>query len=1481
MMDTRWLEAIGRTTCVVARKALPSLCALAMLAGVATSATNAYAEEASGTNTTQTTTDTTGGTSTDTTDTTGTTTDSTDTSGSSEDTSGSSDSTGATGDSSDTDGASGDAAGSTGLTTDSTDMSDTADASDEPAVVTDDSSGDDTGVSADEGVSVASDDGTDAQADSTTWDPKNAKAYTEYEVTNLKPYVYGVRMTMNGQSTTATRRGTVPSGYTLRFNTIDITSETERNAIVQTTYNCKDQHMTLARDADELLKVVNSSMGQTFTTADQAFGYLAENCFPNNIQKANGDDATYNDGNVARTYTLSKIGLPNNEGYTYDGVWLQYNGQLRMRLAWMGSVQPEGTSAAKDAKRYVLAYDESKDYTEQCKPWIDGSKDDANKDANKCMLTEVPAGASIVVSFVNTGSIRVGYRGLTFENTGTGLNASKMSTTVSGDASTHASGSIDFEVTKQYAGSTLKLYVQKGYTSDSSKTCDKMDTTNTVLVYDSSSGGGVQNDWVSVTAGGALDRNTNRESFTLNAASDKTLGGVFSDGQTASTRGFLLCAEESITKSGSGMGEVANTKHSVTVLSRADGLSGPQVGNTNMRGTGQQSIGMLSATYYSGGATGNTTVSAQDIVAYAGRQLGNTSRSYDDSTLRNQIAGIGNWNNPNGLGNRSAGTWNTSIQSGNANYQGENVNLSTAGGLQVHNGGTVLMVAHNSVRYEPTSSTSSTANAWSQLLSSVLVCASVDGVSSPSCDYADTMQRVNVPAYKSDTGNFSISGKSCARTDLTSGALKGISVTVCEAPMYSEGVTTGGSLMHMHPYYIVLEGVTTDVSVKLVWSAANLRVINMGQSTGVTSIEARIATYVGNGGVEWNRDSATWESIHKWKDNQLRFKWDSWPNEIAASKPGGERQEIDGQYAAGRGALFRLKLALGYTNYEITVSNTTGEVIKLQLKGSNSAAAPGSEGHSDFWDFGHGANECYFDSEDSSSDRFLYCYVYTENPKSSTNPYRLNVSATPVTYQAVFDAGENVTEGKGDGEVDADSMPVDVSYDLAGTDPSAASIEVQNVTPTRKDSVNTKYYFAGWDVYWCNAVADGKCTKVGGKITELDSLVSKVAEHLQPGMTVPLGLVSIPTDAVGVMLRAVWDTDNTVRTVTSTFGKAYYYLSLNTGSGIVSSWIPITNWSGTAPSFTTEKVSFIMPVPDDYENSKLATTYKYSTTDPYKPPATATADVLTDGVSSAKLTVSLVSDKSCENLLGGTEVSQRQKNLYCTTDRVTVDGRTLTGLGNDIAKANTKFAPNPTSTSGNKSGTLMVAVYRVAQKAVYADNISMLNDNSFKPSLCWYVEGLGCYPMGDGSSAVKPSIASRLANSPAYTGRYLYDNYYLPQVAASDDPAELAGMEPVRWKIENNNSRTVTFNGWSNRLTSGGAIADSTKAQKVSYKTDPNKVDWYGQWTASLPPVSQLPLTGTKPWWMQVVVPAVLVALLGLAAWLKWRSGSKLWRHHA
>ncbi|OZG69604.1 hypothetical protein [Bifidobacterium eulemuris] len=1489
MMDARWLEAVGRATCAVARRALPSLCALAMLAGVATSATNAYAEEASGAATAQTTTDTTGTAGTDTSDTTGLTGDSTGTAGDSSGTAG--DPTGSTGSSADSSDASdatgaGDAAPQGDSASDASGTSDATGASDEPSVVSDDT-GDNTGVSTDEDVSAVNDDGTDAQAaNSTTWDPATAKAYTEYETSQVSNVMSDVYLTMNGQATTSTKTGAVKKNY--RFVIADQTSEEGRNAVIRTTFNCGSlDGMTLPRNSTELRTLARALSQNQSLTDDQSFDFLINNCFAGTLYREDTNNS------VVQGYNLTNVELPSGQGYTYDGVWLQYEGQLRMRLAWMGTITDKTTGSA---KRYVLAYDEDKTYNQQCTPWTTTrtiinetnytTSTQTDTEATKCMLTQVPTGAKVVVSFVNTGSIRVGYRALDFENTGTELSTSETPTVVSGDASTHESGSISFQVTKQYAGSVLKLYLHEGYSSGG--TCD---TSSDAVVYDSS-GGNVDKNKVTVMASGALSTSTNAQSFTLDAT-DGTLGATFPvNDQSVNTRGFLLCAEESITASGGDLGSVTGDggvkTHTVRVTSRADGLSDSQAGISTMRGAGQQYIAARTARI---SGSNDTTVTAENMV----RNALNVSGFGNSAMERN------NDNEITARFQNAATNKSSSLLGGNSyNYTTKTIsnyvtdaNFESSYAYSVHNGGTMLLMAHNSVRYEQSSTNAPANTGWSQLLSSVVVCSRNSASTSASCDDPSTMQRANVPTYQGKSGGSSPTGKDpdfssstmCATSTLSAGALNGIRVMVCELPSYVRG--TGAdrhrSLMSMHPYFIVLEGVTTDVSVKLVWTAANQRVINMGESTGVTSIEARVAEYDGANGVEWKRDSAEWESIHKWDDKQLRFKWDSWPNEIAASKPkDNDNQEVTGaDYRAGYGALFRLKLALGYTNYTITVSNTTGDEIDLKLSGSMPNAAPpglnataeAKANHSSFWAFGSThQNNCYYDSSESatSADRYVYCYVYTVKYKSSTNPYTLNVSATPIVYQAFFDAGEKVTEGKNDGQVDSDSMPVNVSYNLAGMNPSKVSLEVQNVTPTRAGDQNgTKYYFKGWDVYWCNAVADGKCTTVGVEITELESLVSKVGGYLQPGMTIPIGGISIPSSAVGVVLRAAWDTDNTVRTVTSTFGKAYYYMSADMGNGIVSRWQPITNWVGTAPSFATEKVSFIMPVPDDYENSKLATTYKYSTTDSYKPPTTATADVNRDSINTARLTVSLVSDKSCKDLLG-VDVSDAQKALYCDT------------LGNDIANVDTsrKYTPNPTSTSDNKSGTLMVAVYRVEQRVVYSDNISMLHDDSFKPTLCWDLKEHGCRSVGDDSGEAT-SIATKLTNYPAYTGRYLFDSYYLPQAAASDDSTALTGTEPLQWVVQNNANRTVTFNGWSTQASNGKLVTPDTTVRKVSYNAAADRVDWYGQWTASLPPVSQLPLTGTKPWWMQVIVPAVLVALLGLAAWLRWRKGSQLWSNHA
>ncbi|OZG69536.1 hypothetical protein [Bifidobacterium eulemuris] len=1566
MMDARWLEAVGRATCAVARRALPSLCALAMLAGVATSATNAYAEEASGTDTAQTTTDTTGTAGTDTSDTTGTTTDSTGTAGSSEDTSGTaggstdtSDSTGATGDSSaDSTGSSADSSDASDATGagdadvqgdsagDASGTSDVADASDEPSVVSDDSSGDNTGVSADEGVFAANDDGTDAQAvNSTTWDPKNAKAYTDYTVGDLKTNVPKVGLTLNGQATTASSNNRYDN-YALGFVKVDPTNKASVDAEIYTTYNC-GAHMTLAKDEDELITILKTHFpNEGITDGTSAFAFLVSKCFRSEyIQRVDGKPAVLGSSN----YYLSSIGLPNGQGYKYDGVWLKYQGQLRMRLAWMGTINNE---------TYVLAYDESggKTATNQCTPWVDGNLESGTgSKVNKCMLTKLPDGAQVVVSFVNTGSIRVGYRSLGVDSSGTGLSGTVV-TEATGDASTHETGWISFQVQKTYAGSQLMMYLKEGYTADENEKCSE--STNS-KVYDSLNSASADTRRVTVAAVGELNPSTNMQSFTLKATSG-TLGSTFQEpaSGSSSSRGFLLCVKESISASVNGSSTIAGTtvrttgsSHNVSVTSISGRTTEYENNTGGMSPAGQQTIGMVTTVRNQSLNPGFETMKVQINKALGGQYTGGTD---DGSELRGKIKSAAQTGVFTSIFGTSAmygmlsNSWDTKTQNGlGANdevYTDAQYTDLSVDGLSVYNGGSVAILALNDIRYQQDNMTSQSDKTlgWTQFLSAITICAtSTDtAANKKGCAYEKTLERASVPTYMGKTGDLQggnaeptdATSMPCAYTTLSGGALNGVKVAVCEGiqlyrPSGSMVTSTTDSnlsnaqqnMMSIHPYFIFLEGVTTDVSVKLTWTKSINRELFIGNTTGVSDLQMYRAYYgkFNENGVEvegWEHSgtikSGNYETKMTWASNP-RQEWAAWTTQLEALKPGDEVQQIKygsdryykhNDYRAGRGMLFRFKRELGYTNYQVKVTKYDGKTtIDLPIDPTpqeHVAVGTGNIGfQSTFWSPGSAhSNRCFFEKTEGngSPSQWIYCLVYDKTPKYSTQPYTLSISATAVTYQATFHVGDSTVQaGTKEGQVDQNSMPVDVSYNLAGRDPSTAQVEVQNVVPTRTASNGKTWYFEGWKAYWCT---DEKCAAKGDEITTVVGDNTVPLPNVQPGNLITIGLFAIPDDAKGVYLEAQWSQNDTVRTVESVFGKTYQYYV-----GTVVTGVPYDGWSAFnqndfkkdgIPAFQTSTVRFIMPVPEKYSNNMLATTYRYDQDPDYMPPATLTAKARVkpeSGTTDDYVNLSLVSGQTCDQLLRDKGVTiPSQRDLYCTTGDVALSGGLkVQGLGNDIANTSWKYTPNPTSESGptatnpGLSGTLMVAVYRVEQKVSYADNISMLHDSSFKPSLCWLLmDGMPCYPMGDGS-AERPSIASMLANYPAYTGRYLFDRYYLPTVNLGEKQSDFQGKQgPLNWKVENNNSRTVTFNGWS--VDEGKNVVDPAAQTTTQRITDYNTaVTWKGQWTASLPPVSQLPLTGTKPWWMQVIVPAVLVALLGLAAWLRWRKGSQLWSNHA
>ncbi|OZG64612.1 hypothetical protein [Bifidobacterium eulemuris] len=1325
------------------------------------------------------------------------------------------------------------------------------------------------------------------------WDPANATAFTEYNPADVQGGLTDMRITLNGQDATATSNVATDSGYdySLGFQKIDVTSEKARKAVVKANFKCSisnlatesnKHNLTLAQNETELMAVAGAS------TQKAAYYFLASNCFGSESWTVQSPDTFENSPYVWRVdgqratnsnnlpYYVKNIGLPANEGYVYDGVWLKYKGQLRMRLSWVGTV---------NNKRYVLAYDDKKDSASQCKPWVETSE------ANKCMLTEVPEGATVVVSFVNTNKAKVGYKALAFNGTNTGLSQSSYNTNaataIEGDTLAQGVGdTVNFQVTKRFAGSQLDIFVGDKYSSNSD-TC----TEDSKWIY-SSSTGVVSNNLptnVSLNAG-TLSPSTNVQTFTLTSTGNTTL-------KQAYPNNFVLCAKETISKNNTTTAAdgLTGSDHTVTVSSHSALMAGGEIDNASLTSNGQQVLGLVTATHnwdQNKHQRGEIHVSSSDMLRYASdntnlnESIGSEARRYNSSTeIRDAVKKVVNrtgarWtNNYYWLTTRDGKYENTELYglgSGGRGRYGESQYTDLQNkSLSVYNGGTMMIVTHNDI-----SVGGSVPNfGWSQVLTHVTLCATA------ACDA--TAERVEIPPYQGVSGGDPTSGTEpsggkepnvhyCGSTiELTKGALRGVKVTVCESPGYYRASDSSQhqSLQSMHPYYVVLEGVTADVTVRLNWSKVLNPLLVAGSAVGISEMSLHKAAWRNNQ-FEHATGSSEWAAMTGW-NSSASVEWRAYTNAIQTALP-----TNGGQF--GNGFLIRLKLAPGYTNHAIYYRTSNGVNQKLTMMADYREYLPstkdwnadnGSETvHSQVW--GQHRNECGYAS---TTDPYLYCYIYDNSSKTGNVTYKIDVTATPVVYKAHFSAGKGVSVGTSDGQVDASSMPSDITLNLASQSQTNLSIEVQSEMPKRSKVNNTQYYFQGWKAYWCTNLA---CTTPGDEITLLENLLGRL---LQPGDVIPLGKFTIPDGAYGVILEAQWDDDNTVQLIDTSLGKAYYYYVDSSGNV---SWVEFdesavsdTAGKSALAAFRETSPKFIQPVPNMYDSGKVATTYSFGAA-----PATLTGTtVKTDGTGTqSEVTLTLVSELNCAGLLGDS-VSDDQKKVYCQSGEVMLaDNVTkVLGLGNDIGS---RVIANPTDNSDAvaadgtlsvHSQSLRIAVYRVEAQVSYDDNISSLSSASLTDSR--------------GADVDKTSIASTLQAYPEYTGRYLFDNYRLPTVSAEADKTSLDASATLQWVVKDTSSRTVSFLGWGDSATTaeGSEVTPNSTVRRASTYTAANGSDpassatWFGVWKASMPPVSQLPLTGTKPWWMQVIVPAVSVALLGLAAWLRWRKGSQLWSNHA
>ncbi|OZG68297.1 hypothetical protein [Bifidobacterium eulemuris] len=1344
-MNTRWLRTIGEAACVVMRKAVPSVCALAMLAGVFQGAVVANAEESDGS-----------------------------------------------------------ASAQTEQTTDQNQ--------------------------------------TDTLANADEWDPTDASSYTKIEATEIRE--------------DANAEATAPADSTEQSIAARKEFRTDTsNAVtgVHLWLDNNEAYVTRNDDGTYSFAVKSPYDGtSTQTTASAKFecgrfilpdsasvldAYLLEE-----KQVSGADGASWvlqNCFSSDNITDLSQVKLPST-GYEYNGVWITYNGQLRTRIAWMGKI---GNDV------YVMPYDDTKTSTEhnfgtttletnyfnQCKPWVTAD------DSNKCMLTRLPSKdskVSIAVSFSSAGTSV--FRYCTTDPDVTGMSAELLNGLEfvgSGTSSARSDGSITYTVRKSTVASTLEVYVVPEAIADCSNANVSAYLTSDNLIFSQDTTANATVTKKTTTAVAADDGLT--QTLTSSATATDSAPNVtkWDNTMTIIVRETMTAGSSTVTVGAKVTPEAIETTPSSWSAGRNGGGSrvwaraylpaantGNRVSASEIRGLYDEFNGITasnpsgsiteSSRYEWDGQNANADRNSEGFVtqlndAINGAALGNGATS--GTAVRNDSAKTG------------MTTSNTATYLRTQSELVSTTSLNDSVGV----GGTVALVSYVDTWYVANQSGNNKnrlRQGSTQIMASLTVCAlSTAGSATNACAGDDvTSEKVAIPSWKGQPGQSGSNGlhsgevmtsadwqngTQCATQELTTGALSGAIVTVCEmaARWRNYSPRLGGygdydntnvdriaptNALSSTPYLIVIENVGTDMQVQVNYAWTTNRAVLLGGESGVSDVQ----TYLND---KWTPTSGIYSA--GWTANN------------------------DVKY-------FRMKTLSGYSNLKISFSkyhlDTELDFSYPQDTSSSIQAAkfanedPGNAANEKVWQNASGDGVYCVQGTFPDSTVWLTCrlsvqYISGRNAGTANDDYyaawqplTLNITADMVTYYVHYDAPES--------GVDSNTVPSDMTLGLAGVDVSTASMQVNYLKPERASDEDGAWYFHGWNPHWCSWNTDtSSCTVDQGEVFTTGN--GYAGNLLQNGERVPLAklMSMMPANADGIMLVAQWSQDASLQTSTAKFGRAYTQTySADGGYG----W---TELSDQLSNYTVD-MTYIVPLAATYDKGWIASTYDYTT-------------VLQDDLTVSGVTYKLVSTKTSDQLLA---------------DETDVNKAAWKAM-NDLNRMSPKTATNPST-----DGYLTCAMYRQVltdeQKVKYNTNR----------------DGIGFNQV----SIANPKLDA--AQSVQHTGKYLYDKYQLPAAQLSANAVE----GTLTWTVKDlYSTQTVKLGGTDGKIW-GDASTNPTSTynagdQVVITDAAADKT-MYAQYTTTgsiYPPVSQLPLTGTKPWLMKVIVPSLLVAALGVAAWLKHR----------